>query len=49
VKGAEADMWEAEKMQDNTQPLIINVGNNSPSIDDSADNDHYMEGIVTLH
>jgi hypothetical protein len=58
VKRVEAGVCRADEMQDDIEPLIIKIGENSSSSDDSPDsdqgtngedNDHYMEGIVPLH
>jgi hypothetical protein len=46
--------WNVENRQDDTEPLIINFGDNTSSSDDSADSDrenngedddNYMEGL----
>jgi hypothetical protein len=58
VKRVEAGMWRAEETQDDIEPLIIKIGESSSSSDYSADsdqgmngkdNDHYMQGIASLH
>jgi hypothetical protein len=55
------DMWNAlraDEIQDDIEPLIIKIGENSSSSDDSVDsdqgtngefNDHYMQGKAPLH
>jgi hypothetical protein len=58
VKRVEAGMWTADEIHDDIEPLIIKIGENSSSNDDSADsdqgtngedNDHYIQGIAPLH
>jgi hypothetical protein len=44
VKRVEAGMWRADEIQDNIEPLIIKIGENSSSSDNSVDSD---QGIVS--
>jgi hypothetical protein len=58
VKEIEAKMWRADEIQDNIDPLIINLGDDSSSAesspgeesgdDASSDGDDAMDGIQPL-